>query len=667
MPRNTRGVYRAGSLGLSLLLVIVMFSFLWVDNPIGYSALGAGVAGTDDWPMFRHDLQHSGYSASTAPNTNQTLWNYTTGGYVYSSPAVVNGVIYVGSADHKVYALNAATGGFLWSCTTGELVYSSPAFVNGVVYVGSYDHQVYALNASTGAVVWNYTTGDIVASSPAVSNGVVYVGSADRNVYALNAATGAFLWNYTAGSYVDSSPAVDNDVVYVGSADHHVYALNASTGAFLWRYTTGDVVFSCPAVANGVVYVGSKDGKVYALNASNGNYLWSYTTGGVVWSCPAVVNGAVYVGSYDNKTYCLNAATGAFLWSYTTGDLVLSSPAVADDKVYVGSHDHKVYCLSATTGAYVWSFTAGSEVSSSPTVANGNVYVGSHDGKVYAFGSLPTPTFTLTANSTSCALSESVRLTGDLSLPKTGTVTLDWAINSSGFIYHRNETITNGVFTSDFPFSQTGTWQFRVIWPGDATSNPATSNIITVGVVAAVVDSTPPSITSVTQFPVKTNVSPQDPVKINATVTDDLSGVQQVTLNYTTGNGTWTAITMSMVEGEIWNSSIPTLSYGTNVTYIIMARDNAGNNVTTQALGFTYNYQVVPEFPMLPTALFIFTISTLLIAVLNKRKQHARKASKYPSTASRMFAKACLRFFRKFGKTQVKLKKRKREVWVFYA
>ena len=60
---------------------------------------------------------------------------------------------------------------------------SSPAVANGVVYVGSTDNNIYALNAGTGALLWKYTTG-AVQSSPAVANGVVYVGSTDGNVYA---------------------------------------------------------------------------------------------------------------------------------------------------------------------------------------------------------------------------------------------------------------------------------------------------------------------------------------------------------------------------------------------------------------------------------------------------------------------------------------------------
>ena len=65
--------------------------------------------------------------------------------YIWSSPAVANGVVYVDSNDGNVYALNAKTGAKLWSYTTGGPVsYSSPVVVNGVVYVGSEDGKVYA-------------------------------------------------------------------------------------------------------------------------------------------------------------------------------------------------------------------------------------------------------------------------------------------------------------------------------------------------------------------------------------------------------------------------------------------------------------------------------------------------------------------------------------------
>jgi outer membrane protein assembly factor BamB len=108
--------------------------------------------------------------------------------------------------------------------------------VNGVVYVGSFDDNLYALNATTGALLWKYTAGNGVGYSPAVANGGVYVGSDDDNLYALNATTSAPLWKYTTGSAVRSSPAVVNGVVYVGSFDDNLYAFDLTGGAMAKKF-----------------------------------------------------------------------------------------------------------------------------------------------------------------------------------------------------------------------------------------------------------------------------------------------------------------------------------------------------------------------------------------------------------------------------------------------
>jgi len=118
------------------------------------------------------------------------VWSYATGSYVYSSPAVSGGYVFVGSPDNKVYCLDAATGVLVWSYATGSVVSSSPAVSGGYVYVGSSDHKVYCLDAATGALVWSYATGGWVYSCPAVSEGYVYVGSDDGKVYCLEAGAG---------------------------------------------------------------------------------------------------------------------------------------------------------------------------------------------------------------------------------------------------------------------------------------------------------------------------------------------------------------------------------------------------------------------------------------------------------------------------------------------
>ena len=345
------------------------------------------LTGVYDWPMFRHDLTHSGYSESPAPDTNQTLWNYTTENAVESSPVVADDKVYVGSNDNNLYCLDAATGELIWNYTTGDTVRSSAAVADGNIYVSSWDNKVYCLNASTGTHIWNYTTDGVPDAHPSVVSGNVYIGSNDGTLYCLDAANGTQIWNYTTGGMVYSSPLVVDGKVYFGSHDDKVYCLNASTGTHIWNYTTGDNVSSSPIFADGNVYVGSYDKKVYCLDATSGTLVWNYTTGGSVSCSPALAGGIVYIGSFDNKVHALNASTGALIWNYTTGGLIwLSSPAVADDKVYVGSIDNSVYCLNATTGASIWNYTTGGMVNSSPAVANGVVYIGSMDGQVYALG-----------------------------------------------------------------------------------------------------------------------------------------------------------------------------------------------------------------------------------------------------------------------------------------
>ena len=141
-------------------------------------------------PTFRQNFARTGYSTSTGPLTNQTLWIYSTQMTIeYPSPAVVGGVAYFGSNDGRLYAVDVATGNKIWSYQTGNRVESSCTVADGVVFFGSSDCNVYALDVATGSKIWSFTTEGDVYSAPAVVGGVVYIGSNDDNLYALDAAT----------------------------------------------------------------------------------------------------------------------------------------------------------------------------------------------------------------------------------------------------------------------------------------------------------------------------------------------------------------------------------------------------------------------------------------------------------------------------------------------
>jgi len=202
----------------------------------------------------------------------RVLWVFHSA-LIWSSPAVVDGLVYFGSFDGYVHALDASTGEERWSFQTGGEVWSSPAVADGRVYIGSGDYYLYALNAVTGEQLWQFETGAQVNSSPTVADGVVYVGSTDGCVYAVDAATGKLLWRFQTEDWVWSSPAVSGSIVYIGSRDKYVYALDAATGEERWRFQTGGTI-SPPAVAQGVAYITSGDGYAYALDTTTLEERW---------------------------------------------------------------------------------------------------------------------------------------------------------------------------------------------------------------------------------------------------------------------------------------------------------------------------------------------------------------------------------------------------------
>jgi len=156
-----------------------------------------------------------------------------------SSPVVYNGIVYITcqyfswpGLKNRIYAVDASNGALKWEfeMESEGAEYSSPAIYNNVVYVGSDDGHIYALNANTGELKWKYKTGYCVYSSPAVSSdGTVFIGSYDGYIYALDANTGNLKWKYRTGDWIFSSPAIADKKVFVGSKDGKIYCFGVKS------------------------------------------------------------------------------------------------------------------------------------------------------------------------------------------------------------------------------------------------------------------------------------------------------------------------------------------------------------------------------------------------------------------------------------------------------
>ena len=346
------------------------------------------------------------------------VWTFATKGPITSSPAVADGAVFVSSVDGNVYAVDAASGKAKWTLRTGgerrftapgihgmiprtesmpdpfDVLTSSPAVVDGTVYVGSGDHNVYAIDARTGTVRWKFETGDVVHASPAVAGGVVYVGSWDRYMYALDARSGAVVWKFATGDDRDTynqvgiagSAAVSGGTVYFGCRDSHFYALDAAKGTLRWSHDHhGSWVIASPAVAAGVVYYPTSDEKkFYALDASTGAVRFSVPYESFAFSSASVAAGRAFFGTFAGRLYAIDVRNGNVAARFATDasrgaasryhdrkgeiDLDAAYPDATLDGAVVGLS--RIYALGSFVG--------------SPAIAGGVLYVGSGDGSVYA-------------------------------------------------------------------------------------------------------------------------------------------------------------------------------------------------------------------------------------------------------------------------------------------
>lgn len=365
-------------------------------------------------------------SAKSLPSTTSLpaplrspLWTFTTQGEVWSSPAFLDGVVYFGSDDHFLYAVEVATHQLKWKFETGGIVRSRPAVTDWMIYITSDDNNLYALDAQTGKMMWRFDMGealitrlpiteswDYQQSSPAVANGVVFVGSANSNFYAVDAMTGLEKWRAKIKMWVRSSPTVVEGVVYFGDWYGWVYALDSQNGQVIWHYSTGDAVVPSPTVVDGVVYIGSKSPCLFALDSQTGQKKWCFSypiSTPWVESSARVENGVVYVGSAAWKRLnVLDAATGQLKWYFSTKGYPFCSPAVESGVVYIGATNDYFYAVDAETGEEIWKVETGNSLTdyppaallnggvvSSPVVVDKVVYFGSLDGNLYAVSTAP--------------------------------------------------------------------------------------------------------------------------------------------------------------------------------------------------------------------------------------------------------------------------------------
>jgi polyvinyl alcohol dehydrogenase (cytochrome) len=378
-----------------------------------------------DWPLYGHDLFGTRASAAGVSSTNVSelapLWEVEVGGPVSATPVIAEGVVYVGSYDGKLYAIDVQSGDPVWTYDTGAAVTEpnlgiplgitgSAAVADGTVYVGDATATVHAIDATSGAARWTTKVDSqpnaSIWSSPVVWDGTLYVGVASvakqtgfrGSVVALEAATGRLLWQTymvpegADGAGVFSVPAIDAErgMLYVGTQNAYsanpapygnptsVVALDAATGALAWVFNappgggdaapTDDVAFSASpnlftAEVDGnprdLVGEGQKSGTFWALDRDTGKVVWQ-----------AEVSPAGPLGGMEGTS--------------AVSDGVVAVPATNWPQPD-GPAKGMVTALDAATGAVRWTVEQTAPAASPAAISEDVVFHAGLDGVLHAY------------------------------------------------------------------------------------------------------------------------------------------------------------------------------------------------------------------------------------------------------------------------------------------
>jgi serine/threonine protein kinase len=314
---------------------------------------------------------------------DRLLWSYPCGDEVRGSPIVVDGIIYFGSYDHYLYAINASDGGFLWKFETEGGIVGKPVLFEDVIFFGSEDQRSYAVSTNSGRLVWSFLTEGPIRCSPQIAQNHLLQGSDDGLIYAVNLVNGKVTWKVDTGAAIRSTPYITDTDVIVGNENGDVLSIDFR-GTVRWQFRAKRAVTSSPCVDKGVAYFASLDSMVYAVDTKAGWAIWRFRLGKGSVSSPCKYNNFLYLGSADGNIYCIDTNNSREMWKYQTGHQVGGSPIVYKDQVFCGSVDGFIYCLDYKSGKLKWKQETGGPITGTPAIYADILYIGSLDHHLYA-------------------------------------------------------------------------------------------------------------------------------------------------------------------------------------------------------------------------------------------------------------------------------------------
>jgi outer membrane protein assembly factor BamB len=355
--------------------------------PSGPAPLWKYKLGSATWaaPVVADDMIYVGTSAGEfhavhgADGTAAWTWSGPNG--FDGRAAVGTNLVYAVDTKMNLIALDRAHGSLRWSTSlhdekiAGKPVSENPTFnhraaapllLDGMIYCGSSDGGLYAVDAGTGAKLWRHEAGAPVYSGVGLDgDDILTFGTMDGSVVLLDRHSRREILRVKTGGSVVTTPIVAGNRLIAGSRDYLLYGFNRTDGTLAWRYSYWfSWIESSPVLVDGLLYIGASDySRVTALDPATGRAHWSTPVRGMNWGSPLVTANAVVTGTvaqniegtaiaHQGGIMALNRVTGAVKWQFPAASPpengfggYAGSLTLASDKIIAAGFDGYLIAL----------------------------------------------------------------------------------------------------------------------------------------------------------------------------------------------------------------------------------------------------------------------------------------------------------------------------------
>lgn len=291
---------------------------------------------------------------------------------ITATPVVDGERVYVPAADGTLTAFNVTDGSQSWTFRTGAAIHSSPTLVGDVLYFGSDDDYVYAVDARQGTLRWksnernkSIPLTDDAVGSPVYYNGVIYINSSDMKLWALAADTGKVVWSQRMiAPSQDISPVAFNGKIYMaaGSTIYQFRLRGGISRPFPLQQWVENDISTTPIITEKAWYFGDRNGYFHAFTTAGRPALnaegqpWKLKLEGKPQGTPIMTADTLFVSTDKGFIYGIDLDKGKITWTYRTeapkgieplySYYAIRAPlAVSNSRLFVLGDDGTLTCM----------------------------------------------------------------------------------------------------------------------------------------------------------------------------------------------------------------------------------------------------------------------------------------------------------------------------------